>query len=198
MLMYTVSLELQLPACVTIYNQCSNIKLTSPVYFGNGVECPKLSNQQIDIGIKMNASFEINITQEVFEGALLFKLQRYSDNQYNMDMSTTETNKSEATHVHMLAIWKVKDSKSFIRITLVEHTKKFTWNEDKLRKLYHKNRGWLKEYCTISDIWLVDNNMVFKTTFGARVLKGTTELSISISEERYDYAMRPLSIDFKR
>jgi hypothetical protein len=200
MLMYTVSLELQLPACVTIHNQCSNTELVSPVYFGNGSVCPKLSGQQIDISTKMNACFEINAAQDDFEGALLFKLQRYSNKQHNMGALTTETSKNEVAHVHILVAWKVKNAKPFACVVLVEHTKELAWNESELKKLYYENCWWLKEYDdTISDAWLMSNNMILKTSFKARDLDGKLELSVSISEEeKDDYAIRPFCIDLKR
>jgi hypothetical protein len=200
MLIYTISLELKLSPCVTIYSQCSNIKLLSPVYFGNGATCPQLSSQQIDTSTKMIACFEINATQDDFEGALLFKLQRYSDSQYDIDTSITETDKSGATHLHMLVAWKGKDSKPFLHIALVEHAKEFTWNEDELRKLYDKNRGWLKEYDNVtSNVWLMNNNMVVKMVSKVRGIKENFELSIFIYEEEMNkYAMKPLCIDLKR
>jgi hypothetical protein len=191
---------LQLSSCINVLNLCSNAKLASPIFFGDGVVCPKLSDSRIDIGTKTSTSFEINATEDEFEGALLFKLQRYADSKRDMNASTTETDKNNATCVHMLAIWKVNDSKLFVRTVLVEHTKGFAWNGDKLKELYHKNRSWLKEYDdTISDTWLVDTNMILKTSFRAGNLKRTIELSISISErEKDDYAMRPLCVNLKR
>jgi hypothetical protein len=214
MLIYTASLALQLPSCVTIHNQCSNTKLASPIYFGSGAACPKISGQQMDIGTKMMAHFEIKATRDAFEGALLFKLQRYSNSQHNMDTSTAKINKNEATHIHMLTAWKVENFKPLIYVTLIEHAKEFTWNKDKLKKLYDKNRGWLKEYYgitpykwlmskehdnTTSYTWLIDDNMALKVIFRVRGLGGNFELNISISEEeRDDYAIRPLCVDLKR
>jgi hypothetical protein len=202
MLMYTVSLKLQLLPCVTIHNQCSNIKLISPVYFGNDAVCPKLSDQPIDISTRMKVCFEINAAQNDFEGALLYKLQRYVefDGEFNMDTSTIETNKNQAMHIYMLSAWKVKDSRLFVYVTFVEHTKEFIWNEEKLKKLYDKNFGWFKEYKrTASNTWLIDDNMALKTTFKAREFEKNFELSISISEEeRNDYAMRPFCINLER
>jgi hypothetical protein len=199
MLMHIISLDIQLPSCVTIHNQCLNIELVSPVYFGNGVVCSKLSDQQISIGTAMRACFEINITQDEFEGALLFKLQRYSDSQYNMDTSAVETDENEATHVYILITWKVGDSKLFAYVALVEHTKQFAWNEDELRKLYDKNHDRLDKCDDIvSNIWLVDNNTTLKTTFEIRSLKGNFGISMSISEERDDYAMRPIWMNTER
>jgi hypothetical protein len=196
-LIYAVGLALQLSSCVTILNRCLNIELVSPVYFGNGTVCPRLSSQQIDIGAKVNASFEINAAYDEFEGALLFKLKRSSG--WSNIATLIEVDKKETTNVHILIAWKLKDSRIFLRVVLVEHTKEFTWNEDKLKKLYDKNCGWLKEHDnTISDAWLVDDNMILKTSFRARVLKGNFDLSISVSEEEDSHAIRPLFVDLKR
>jgi hypothetical protein len=198
-LMYTISLSLQLPSYVTIHNQCPNIELVLPVYFGNGAVCPKLSNQQTDVSTKMNASFEINPVQDELEGALLYKLKRCPDIQHTMDISTKEANEVEAKCTQMFIAWKVKGSKPFVYVVLVEHAKEFTWDEDKLRKLYNMNHNRLKEYNSIMpDKWLMDDNMVLKTSFEVRGLKGNFELSISISEEKYCYCMKPLCVDLER
>jgi hypothetical protein len=205
MLMHTVSLKFQLSACVAIHNQCSNTKLVSPIYFGNGVIHPKLSDQQIDIGTKMRARFEINATQDDFEGALLFKLQRKKrgGNRFSIYLSDLfkleEYSDEEVKCIQMLIAWKMKDSKLSLHIALVEHSKKFTWNEDELKQLYYKNRSWLKGYNdTRSDTWIVDDT-ILKTTFNVRDLKGIPGLSISISEEEInDGAMRPLCVDLER
>jgi hypothetical protein len=180
---------------MNIVNLCSNIKLVSPVYFGNGVVFPKLSDQQIYIGTKMNASFEINTTQDDFKGALLYKLQRYSDSQYSM-----ENDKNKAAHVYMLTAWKMVDKKPFVRIVLVEHAKEFIWNEEKLKKWYDKNHAWLEEFdSNTSDTWFMDDSMVLKTSFKARILKKVLELIVFISEEeKSDHAVKPLCVDFER
>jgi hypothetical protein len=200
MLMYTISHVLQFPSCVAIHNQCLNTKLVSPVYFCNGAVFSNLPNQQIDIGTKMKAHFEIYTIQDEFEGALLFKLQRYPNRQHNMDTLTKKTNKREAKCVQMLIAYKVEYSKLFLYVTLIEHAKDFTWDENKLKKLYDGNRSWLNEYNnTTSYTWLMDDNMILKTTFSARDLKGIPELSVFISEEEKDsYIMRPLYVDLKR
>jgi hypothetical protein len=198
MLIYAVSLKFQLAACITIHNRCSNTKLASPIYFGRGAVCPKLSNQQIDISAKMKVSLEISTIQDEFEGVLLFKLQRYSKRQRNMNILNTETNRREAECVQMLVAWKMKGSKLFLHVALIEHAKKFAWNEDKLKKLYDKNHSWLKE-CdnTMSYTWFMDDDTTLRTTF--RSLKRTLKLDIYISEKkRDDYVMRPLGINLKR
>jgi hypothetical protein len=174
----------------------------SPVYFSNGVVCPKISSQQIDIAAKTNASFEIYATQDEFEGILLFKLQKYvePDDQGNMDALTIEPSENDAKCVQMFALWKVKDSEPFAQAKFVEHTKELTWDEDKLRKLYNMNCDYLVTYNgTISNKWLVDDNVTLGVAFRTRILEGNFELSISISEEEKDaYSARPLHVDLKR
>jgi hypothetical protein len=180
-----------------IHNQCSNIKLTSPVYFCNGAACSELSDQRVDIDARISASFEINTIQDDFEGALLFRLQRYSNRQRNMDESITETN--EATCIQMLIVWEVKDSKSFVCVLWVEHTKAFTWDKDKLKKLYNKNLNWFKEFDYFRiNTWIMDNHIALKTIFNASDLKRIPKLDVSISEERYVEAMKTLWIDTER
>jgi hypothetical protein len=197
---YIVSFNLQLPSCVTIHNQCPNVKLASPVYFSNGAISPKLFNQQIDIDTAMRACFEIDTIN--FECVLLFKLKRHieSDKQHNMNTSTTGADKNETMHIYMLVIFEVKDAKPFSYVALVEHTKAFTWSENRLKELYDKNRGWLKKYNGITLVtWCMDDNATLKTSFKERVLEENFELSVSISEEeKSDYAMRPFCIHLER
>jgi hypothetical protein len=202
MLIYAISLELQLLVYITIHNECSSIKLASLVYFSNGATCPELFNQQIEIGTKMSVSFEIDTIRNKFESVLLLKLESHvkSDDQYNMNTSTTRADKNETTHVYMLVIWEAKDAGPCERVVLIEHTKEFTWNEDKLKKLYDKNYDWIKER-EIGRFtrWLMGDNMVLSTSSITKGMQGILKLSISISEEkRYYNKMRPLCVDLER
>jgi hypothetical protein len=197
MLIYAVSLEFQSPTSIIIHNRCLKIELISLVYFSNGAVYPKLFGQQIDIGTAMRVCFEMNTTQDEFEGALLFKLQKNLHEQYKTD--TLSANKKETKDVCMLVAWKMKDAKPFVHVALVECAKEFVLNEDKLKKLYDKNRDQLKKYeDTISDTWFMDDNVVLKTTVNVIDLKRALELSVSISEERDEYAIRPLRADLER
>jgi hypothetical protein len=197
-LIYVLSLILQLPSRVNIYNQCSNTRLASSVYFGNDTVSLNLSGEQIGFDTKMKTHSGSNVTQDDFVGALLFKLQRCS-NWYNMSISTTETSENESTHVYMLAAWKVKNSTPFVRVALVEHAKEFTWDKYELQKLYDKNYGWLKKCDDVTSYtWFMGDNMALKTLFRARVLEGKFELGIVISEEKDGYAVRPLCINLER
>jgi hypothetical protein len=201
LLIYTVSLDLELSSCVTIHNQCSNIKLVSPVYFCNGTVYIKLSSRQIDIGTTTKIRFENDAAQDEFEGALIYKLQGYveSDDQNNMDTLTTEVDENGEKCVQMLVAWKVKDAKPLLYVVLIEHAKEFIWDEDNLRKLYDKNLGLLKK-CNniIPDTWIIDDNMILKTSSEVKGLKGKFDLSISIFEEEDFYGTRPLYVDFER
>jgi hypothetical protein len=188
---------------VNIHNQCSNTKLISLVYFCNDAVCPKLSDQQIDIGTKMKACFEINATQDDFEGALLFKLQR-EESRSNIYLSNLfvqqKYSNDEAKCVRMLIAWKVRISKIFLYVSLVEHAKNFALNEEILKKLYSKNQNWIRRYNDIrSDTWIMDDDTVLKTTSSARDFKGILELSVSIFEgKKSGLDMRPLGVNFKR
>jgi hypothetical protein len=199
MLIYAISLFTKPSFKLNIHNQCLNIKLVSPIYFGNGAVHLVLSGQRTDISTEMKTRFGIDTTRDEFEGALLYRLQKYSDNKCNTDTSTTETKENKTTQLYMLVTWKVKDSEPLVCIALVEHAKEFTWNEDELRKLYNINRGWLKKYDnSASYTWFMDDNIALKTFFGIRSLKGNFGLNIFISEEKDDYAMRPLYVDLER
>jgi hypothetical protein len=176
--------------------------LALSAHFSNSAVCPKLSDQQIDFGAELRTDFKIDTVKNKFEGALLFELKRHVEfyDQYNTDAPTVETNMNDATHVHMIVGWKVKNAKPYTCVALVEHAKELTWNEEKLKTVYDKNHSWLKEYDdTISETWCMNNNMIMKMSFNAGYLNGILELSISISEEEKDgYAMRPFRINPKR
>jgi hypothetical protein len=198
MLIYTVSLKFQSPTSVIIHNQCLNIELISPVYFGNGTVYHGLSDQQIDINAAIKIRLEINATQDEFEGALLYKLQMNFHNPHDMDVSTTETH--VMNYSYMLVAWKMRDSEPFVHIVLIEYTEKFVWNEDKLKKLYDKSCDRLKKYDDIiSDAWIIDDNMTLKTVSKIENLETNFELNISISEEeKKDHAVRSLCLDLER
>jgi hypothetical protein len=198
MLIYAVSLKFQLSVCLTIHNQCSNTKLVSPVYFGDGVVGPKSSNQQMDIDTKMEASFEIDTIQDKFEGALLYELWRYSGRHHKGILTAKAV--AKLTRIHMLVIWDMNYSMPSSYIVLLKNIRGFKWNEDKLKKLYDKNYARLKRYDdTTLYTWLIDDETVLTAIPEVRCLKRTTELNISIYEgKRYSYTTRPLWINEKR
>jgi hypothetical protein len=197
-LMYTVSLEPQLLLCVTIHNRCLDTELVPSAYFGNGVVCPKLFIQRIGIGTEVRTSFEISADQDAFMGALLYELQRNSDQTHKGILTSKAATKS--TCIQMLVVWKMKCSIPSGRVVLLENVRGIEWNEENLKRLYDKNYDRLEGYDNpTSDAWFIDDNTVLKATFKVSKSKGVSEISISISEEEENnYAIRPLWFEEER
>jgi hypothetical protein len=194
-LIHTASLSVQPSVKLNIHNQCWDAGLVSPVYVtGNGLECHRPPDYRVYAGDTIRSGFIINETDDGSYGVLIYRLQRRQS--YRSAGASEDTSNG----VHLFVVWEISEPKElYADVLLIEYTKAFSWNRDKLNKLYHENRDRLKE-CNdiISDTWLVDNNMVLKTSFSVRDLKGNPELSIYISEERDDYAMRPFCIDLTK
>jgi hypothetical protein len=91
------------------------------------------------VGDIMRSSFAIR-SEDLLGGSLICKLQRkQSHDSAVIDQDTSSI-------AQPLVVWNISGcNKSHVDILLVEHTKEFSWNEDKLRKLYDKNYDWLKE-----------------------------------------------------
>jgi hypothetical protein len=194
MLIYAISLSIRPSFKLTIHNQCLNVSLTPPVYVtGDGLECHRPPDYKVYAGDTMKSGFIIK-SDNVSYGVLIYRLQRKQSHE------STEIGKDTSNVVHLLVIWKIPDSKMlYADVLLIEHTEALIWNEDNLNKLYHKNRSRLKKYNdTVSYVWSMDHNTALKTTFSARVLKGNPKLSISISEEKDEHAIRPLCVDLER
>jgi hypothetical protein len=64
---------------MTINNQCSNIKLTSPTYFTKDATCHIQFPQQVDSKCIMKAKFRIGIDQATFGGVLLYHMKGKDD-----------------------------------------------------------------------------------------------------------------------
>jgi hypothetical protein len=195
MLMYMTSLPMQPSFKLDIHNQCLNVNLASPIYInGDGLECHRPPDYKVYAGDTMRSGFMINKLDDESYGVLTYRLQRRQSHGF------TETGENTSSATHLLVIWRIsRFKKLYADVLLVEHAKAFTWNEDKLNKLYHENHDQLKE-CngTISDTLSMDDNMILKTTFSARFLRENSELSVSISEERYEHAIRLFRIDLRR
>jgi hypothetical protein len=193
-LIYTVGLPIPLLVKLNIHNQCLNVDLVSPTYTTtNELECHRPPDYKVRAGDTMRSNLMVKSYYKPY-GILIYKIQ------IKQEHESTET-EDISNDVHLLVAWKFSEFKKlFADVLLVEHAKDFVWNEDKLKKPYYKNHGQLRKHNnTISDTWLVGNNIVLKTTFSARDLKEDTELSISISEEeKGDYAVRPFYIHLER
>jgi hypothetical protein len=176
-----------------IHNQCLNVNLVSSVYIINHrSKCRRSPSAKVYAGDIMRSSFIIRRNESY--GVLIYRLQG------KRPYKSTKVDEDTTIAVHFLVIWYISRYKIlYADVLLVEHDKAFTWNKDKLVRLYNENRSLLKKYNgTMSDTWFMDN-MVLKTTFSASDLKGNRELNISISEEKKsDDTMRPFYIHPKR
>jgi hypothetical protein len=168
--------------------------LVSPVYAtSDGLKCYRAPNK-VHAGNTMRSGFIIKSDYKSY-GALIYRLQRKQPHK------STAISKDASSTAHLLVAWDAFAYKNlYADVLLVKCNKGYTWNEDELKELYYESRRWLKECNDItSDTWLVNDNMVLKTTSSAKYLKGNPELSISISEEeKDDCAMRPFCIHPER
>jgi hypothetical protein len=194
-LIYAARLYILPSVRLIIHNQCLNVNLVSPAYAtSDELKCHRSPDYKVRARDTMKSGFIINKSDNTSYGVLIYKLQGrqlYESADAGEDTSST---------ARLLVVWRISESmKLYADVLLIEHTKAFIWDRDKLNKLYHENHDRLNKYTnTISDTWLVDNNMVLKTTLNVRNLKGNTELNISVSEERDECAIRPFSINLKR
>jgi hypothetical protein len=194
-LIYTISLLIPSSFKLNIHNQCLNVGLASPIYVTNdGLECHRAPDHKVYARDTTKSGFIINKSDDGSYGVLIYRLQ------VRQSHESTEICEDTSSAAQLLVVWRISESKElYADALLTEYTRTFTWNRGKLNKLYHENHDRLKKYAnTISDTWLIDNNVTLKTTFSARDLKENLELSISISEERDEYAMRPFCIDLTR
>jgi hypothetical protein len=144
-LIYITSLTIQSVINITIDNQCSNIKLTSPVYFVQDATCRIQFPQHVNSKSIMKARFITGISRSTFGGALLYRLQE---------------KKYTSTRTQLLVIWGYNSDKIYSHARLIEHESTLDWNKDKLKSLYnlyniqynvpsHLGRWWLSEDRTL-------------------------------------------------
>jgi hypothetical protein len=181
MLIYITSLALRSSMNVTIDNQCSNIELTSPVYFTKNTMHHIQLHQQVDSKSIMKVKFKTGMDQDTFGGVLLYHLQRKVDT----SIST-----------QLLMIWGFKSDHLYSCAWLIEHERTFTWNEDKLRRLYDVyNSQYDRDFN--AEEWLLDDNAMLKTV--CALSHGGFEMNIFISEEKdLSYHRKPLWVDPSR
>jgi hypothetical protein len=181
MLIYITSLTLQSVMNITINNQCTNIELTSLVYFIKDTICHIHLPQQVNPESIMKANFIINIEQGMFGGALLYHLRWKED---------------IATNVQLLVIWKHSSYGPYSDAWLIEHESTLVWDEDKLKRLHDVYNIHYHGYVD-SKIWLLDDNTRLKTV--CEVSHGGFEIEIIVSkEERQLLPAKPLWIDSNR
>jgi hypothetical protein len=192
MLTYTVSLRIPLSFKLNIHNQCLHVDLASPIYvISDGLECHRPPDHKVHAGSTTKSAFMIE-SDNASCGALIYKVEQIHE--------SAEIGKDASNAAYLLTAWSISESKELhANVLLIKHDEAFTWNKDKLGSFCYENCERLKEYTdTISDTWCMNNNTTLKTTFSVGDLRGNSELSISISEERDDYAIRPLCVDLER
>jgi hypothetical protein len=81
---------------MTIKNQCSNIKLTSPVYFIKDTNCHIQFPQQVNPKSAVRINFISSTNRDTFGGVLLYHLQR---------------KEGASTDAQLLVIWGYYDDK---------------------------------------------------------------------------------------
>jgi hypothetical protein len=185
-LIYIASLSLQSVTNMIINNQCSNIELTSPVYFTKNTMCYIHLPQKVDSESRIEANFRTSLDRSTFGGALLYHLQRKENNESDKDTSVS---------TQLLVIWGYNYQGVYLHTWLIEHESTLIWNEDKLERLYN---GYDSQYNMYSDLdirdWSLDDNTTLKTEFGSS--HGDFEMEVNISEEEYPFLpIKPMWID---
>jgi hypothetical protein len=175
------SLTFQSAVDVTIDNQFSNVKLTSPVYFIKDATCHIQFPRQVNTSSIMKVNFRAGIDRDMFGGALLYHLQREED---------------APIIAQLLVIWGHKFHIPYSDTWLIKHEDTFVWNEDKLKKLHDAYVSQYGASLRVTD-WLLDDNTKLQTVhetshegFEMRVI-----ISRLISLPPY---MEPLLIDSNR
>jgi hypothetical protein len=164
---------------LTINNQCSNIELTSPVYFIKDTTCHEHSPQQVNSESIMKVNLKTGIDQETFGGVLLYHLQR-----------------KEITNTKLLVIWGRKSDYFYSHVWLIEHESTLEWDKDKLKRLYDVYDSQYDNDFNIEE-WVLDDNTKLKTK--CETSHGGLEMNIFISEEKDPSSCRkPLWIDSER
>jgi hypothetical protein len=112
----------------------------------------------------VKVSFRTGVDRDTFGGALLYHLQRKEKGE-SEDQSDIDTSTSTQFFVIWGSIPDVRSypgvhvSESYLRAYLIEHESALTWNEDKLKRLYHVYNDQFTVYNTISlGCWLLNDN----------------------------------------
>jgi hypothetical protein len=171
-LICVISLALQSPVSLNIYNWCQDIYLASPAYFIHGGKLHATPDHGIDVNAVMRNGIEFDSGHNILEGVLAYKIQR----------KHTESIQDESKQTWLLVALNGEHTKGlYVYTLLVEHNKRL--DEDRLRKQYQKHWSLLKARAnTTKSNWVLDNATMLKMT-----IKTTNEgyrWDIFISEER--------------
>jgi hypothetical protein len=180
-LIYIVSLTLQSVMDVTIDIQCTDIELTSPVYFIKDAACHVQFPQQVNSKSITKVSFRTGIDRDTFGGVLLYHLQGKADTSI-----TTQ----------LLVIWGYNSDGLYLDQWLIEHESTLVWNEDKLKTLCEIYK--VRDYVYLNTrLWLLNDDTRLQTMY--ETLYGNSEMKITIFKEKYHtFPKKPLWIDSNR
>jgi hypothetical protein len=158
-----------------VYNQCSDLELTSPEYFGSDVIWHILPDEKVDTGAMARAGFGVDEIKYDSMPALIYSLQR----KY-LESNTEDT----STNIQLLVMWEPRTRHGFfMRALLVENSNTMTWDEDKLRELCSKHLALLRDDVIVRNIHLLDGTIVLMATPNESGLSRITEITISKGSE---------------
>jgi hypothetical protein len=191
-LMYMVSLYIQPPLKLDIYNQCSNIDLVSLLYTtGNGLERYRTLSHEVYAGNTMRFDLTASTSYSKSDGALIYKLQM------RQQRASTEIDQDASNATYLLVAWKSPSSyKLDADVLLVEHDKRPNWNKNDLEYFYRKNIDMFRSfYDSTAETWLLGDNMILNI----RTYREDRRLAITISElEWHSGAKMPVHVNPER
>jgi hypothetical protein len=150
----------QVEVKVNIENQCSDIKLVSPVYFSDGATRMTCPDQKAEQGGSMETSFVIDTHRKTFEGAFMCQIKRKDINADSQPSThTNQTPENEPKSTQLLVAWKIsRFGELFAYALLINHDADVVWNMGKLKGLYHDHRCRLNASKSCSNTWRMDEN----------------------------------------
>jgi hypothetical protein len=197
--MHTISFDKK-AVNITIRNLYPRLELTYPVYCSNSTACHVSPGQKTGTSTTMEASFGINSKRNDLKCALLYALQRkYTTRTDNRPNDSTVFIEDTATSMYLLVACYIKDHERRFHVCLIECDDNFTWDEDKLWKLYRKYNDQVhNDYKSGIVTWLMHDGTVVKMWID--ITHGSSyKLDIIISERAGKCKMEePKKIDTKR
>jgi hypothetical protein len=180
-----------------IHHQSPSIELVSPLYYSDGTEWYLLPEQRVDVGLTMQAGFNIDLSQEEPTGILMYKLKRKNNEQSNNEIIS---NKEEAICVQFIIIWNAwRLGELSVASDLIEHDKDRIWDEDKLVELIKCYKLFNIQHETIEETILMRDNTMLMTILNATREEEYYKLDMTISETSIkDDTRRPYYFDMDR
>jgi hypothetical protein len=178
---------------LNIHNQCLNIDLVSPTYFtDDGLECHRPPSYKVCTGETMRSGFMSEVDNQ-FNAALIYRLQK------KLPHESSEISKNTSSAAHLLVFWRVtRSNELYTDVLVVEHDKRFVWNENDLEDLHIKNIDPSRLHSdSVTEMWSLNDNVALMTT--SEVMNEDLIVDITISEVEKCHSTRtPIDIDLKR